>query len=94
LVKIVSPCASAADLFALLHATVALREALPIPFTLIGAGPAGQASRALGVHFGASWAIGQQTLTPGGFHPQPLVAHLRELRRLMPWRFESETVCA
>ncbi|HET7095066.1 MAG TPA: type I 3-dehydroquinate dehydratase [Thermomicrobiales bacterium] len=90
LVKIVSPCATSADLYAVFEATRRLAGCSPIPFTLIGAGPAGDISRITGVNFGACWAIGQLTLTPGGFHPQPLVAQLRETIRLIPWRAETE----
>jgi hypothetical protein len=90
LVKIVSRCATSADLYAVFEATRRLAGCSPIPFTLIGAGPAGDLSRIIGVNFGACWAIGQLTLTPGGFHPQPLVAQLRETMRLIPWRAETE----
>ncbi|HEU5432887.1 MAG TPA: type I 3-dehydroquinate dehydratase [Thermomicrobiales bacterium] len=90
LVKIVSPCATSADLYAVFEATRRLATCSPIPFTVIGAGPAGDLSRVVGVNFGACWAIGQLTLTPGGFHPQPLVAQLRETMRLIPWRAETE----
>jgi hypothetical protein len=90
LVKIVSPCATSADLYAIFEATRRLAGCSPIPFTLIGSGPAGDLSRIVGVNFGACWAIGQLTLTPGGFHPQPLVAQLRETMRLIPWRAETE----
>ncbi|HEU0116883.1 MAG TPA: type I 3-dehydroquinate dehydratase [Thermomicrobiales bacterium] len=90
LVKIVSPCATSADLYAIFEATRRLAACSPIPYTLIGAGSAGDLSRIVGVNFGAGWAIGQLTLTPGGFHPQPLVAQLRETMRLIPWRAETE----
>lgn len=86
LVKVVSPCAAPADLWAMQAAMVQLRSELPVPFILVGAGPWGQLSRHVGVHLGCGWALCQQTYTPGGFHGQPLVAHQREIMRLMPWR--------
>lgn len=86
LVKIVSPCRDAADLYAVLEATRRLAGCLDRPFTLIGSGPPGDLSRLIGVNFGAAWAIGQQTHRPGAFHPQPLVWQLRETIRLIPWR--------
>lgn len=86
LVKIVSPCRTADDLYAALEATRRLAGCLGLPFTLIGSGPAGDISRIVGVNFGASWVIGQFAYRPGSFHPQPLVAHLRETIRLIPWR--------
>ncbi len=93
LVKIVTPCLALTDLLAVFEATVATRARTAMPFTIAGAGPVGQLSRSLAGQFGASWAIGQLGLTPGGFHPQPLLAHLRETMRLLPWRFESEERC-
>jgi hypothetical protein len=94
LLKIVSPCRHLADLLTLLEATAAMRAELTIPFTLVGAGRAGEISRTIGVNFGSSWALGQRSFTPGGFHPQPLVAHLRETMRLIPWRLEEAHRCA
>lgn len=93
LVKIVTPCPTLPDLFAVLTASTRLATELPIPCTVVGAGPGGDISRTIGVNFGAAWALGQQTLTPGGFHPQPLVAHLRETIRLIPWRSEGALRC-
>ncbi|MCZ7570026.1 MAG: type I 3-dehydroquinate dehydratase [Ardenticatenaceae bacterium] len=90
LVKIVSPCPRLEDLLALIEATARLAERLPLPFILVGAGENGTLSRTIGMALGSAWALGQQTLTPGGFHPQPLVAHLREIRRLVPWRYHAE----
>lgn len=90
LVKIVSPCPRLEDLLALLEATARLKEHLAIPSILVGAGENGALSRTIGMTLGSAWALGQQTLTPGGFHPQPLVAHLREIRRLVPWRYHAE----
>lgn len=89
LVKIVSPCPTSADLLALLAATAHLTAQLPIPFILVGAGENGTLSRTIGVTLGSSWALGQQSLQPGGFHPQPLVAHLRDIFRLIPWRYRA-----
>lgn len=94
LVKIVMPCQTRSDLFAVFEATARLGGALPVPFVIIGAGEAGTLSRMVGVNLGSAWAIGQQTLTPGGFHPQPLVAHLREVMRLVPWSMPPEDSCA
>lgn len=94
LLKIVTPCRDTGDLLEVFKASAALSGEIPIPFTLIGAGPAGQLSRSIGVNFGSSWAIGQRQFTPGGFHPQPLVAHLRETMRLIPWRVEAANECA
>ena len=93
LVKIVTPCPTLSDLFAALDASARLARESPIPCTVVGAGAAGDISRVVGVNFGAAWAIGQQTLVPGGFHPQPLVAHLRETIRLIPWRAEGAVRC-
>lgn len=93
LVKIVTPCPTLPDLFAALEASVRLARTSPIPCSVIGAGAAGDISRVVGVNFGAAWAIGQQTLVPGGFHSQPLVAHLRETIRLIPWRAEGAIRC-
>lgn len=86
LVKIVSPCRTVDDLYAALEATRRLAGCLGLPFTLIGSGLAGDISRIVGVNFGSSWAIGQLAFRPGSFHPQPLVGHLRETMRLIPWR--------
>jgi len=94
LVKIVSPCPTRADLYALLEANTCCAQSLPAPVSIIGAGAAGDFSRLLGPHFGAAWAIAQLTFTPGGFHPQPLIAQVRETIRLVPWRAESDAPCA
>jgi hypothetical protein len=94
MVKIVTPCRDRTDLFAVLEGTSRLATLLPVPFTLIGAGEAGQLSRVVGANFGSSWLIGQQTMTPCGFHPQPLVSQLRETVRLLPWRASMEAPCA
>lgn len=94
LIKIVTPCQTRAHLYDLLEATARLHAELPVPFTLVGAGPAGQLSRVIGANFGSAWLLGQQTLTPGGFHPQPLVSQLRETIRLMPWKASGEAACA
>ena len=93
LLKIVTPCLTLDDLLAVFAASAKLRARLSIPFTLIGAGEVGLLSRSLGVAFGSAWAIGQQTLTPNGFHAQPLVAQLREIFRLIPWRYDPERPC-
>lgn len=93
LVKIVTPCRSWSDLFAVFEGTSRLASLLPVPFTLIGAGEAGQLSRSIGANFGSSWLIGQQTLTPGGFHSQPLASRLRETVHLLPWRATMEAPC-
>lgn len=87
LVKIVSPCPRLDDLLALFEATGQLKNLMPIPYTLLGSGETGSLSRTIGVTLGSGWALGQQALVPGGFHPQPLVAHLREILRLLPWRY-------
>jgi hypothetical protein len=86
LLKIVTPCATTAHLFDVLEATRRMARGLPIPFVLVGSGKAGDISRLIGVNFGCSWVIAQPALTAGGFHAQPLVAHAREILRLMPWR--------
>ena len=86
LLKIVTPCAAPAHLYDVLEASRRLAGRLPIPFTIIGAGPAGDLSRLIGVNFGCGWVIAQPALTPGGIHPQPLVSQAREVLRLMPWR--------
>jgi len=90
LVKIVSPCPTVDWLLALLAATARLKEKLSTPFILVGAGEMGSLSRTIGMTLGAGWALGQQALQPGGFHPQPLVAHLHEIRRLIPWRYTPD----
>ncbi len=94
MVKIVTPCRDRSDLFAVFEGTSRLASLLPVPFALIGAGEAGQLSRSIGAYFGSSWLIGQQTLTPGGFHPQPLVSQLRETVRFLPFRATMEAPCA
>lgn len=94
LVKIVSPCPARSDLYDLLEANTRCAQTLPVPVAIVGAGPAGDLSRLLGTHFGAGWAIAQLTLTPGGFHPQPLIAQVRETLRLVPWRAEVDAPCA
>lgn len=94
LVKIVTPCRDRSDLFTVLEATARLKASLPVPFTLIGAGAAGQLSRVIGANFGSAWVIGQQTFTPGGFHSQPLVSQLRATLRLIPWQASLEAPCA
>lgn len=85
LVKIVTPCHNRRDLYAVLEAIATLAAQLPIPFIVVGSGVAGLPSRSIGVQFGATYALGQQTLTVGGFHDQPLITQLRELARLLPW---------
>lgn len=90
LLKIVTPCAGTADLYAALEATRRMAACLPIPFTLVGAGPSGDLSRLIGVNFGSGWVIAQPALVPGGFHPQPLVSQARETIRLVPWRATTE----
>lgn len=90
LVKIVSPCPRLEDLLALLEATGRLRASLGVPFTLVGAGACGSPSRTVGATLGSGWVLAQQTLAPGGFHEQPLVAQAREILRLLPWRYAPE----
>lgn len=83
-VKIVTACLRRRDLYQVLEAIATIATTISIPFTVVGTGPAGRLSRAIGTRFGASYALGQLSLTPGGFHDQPLVAQLRELHRLLP----------
>jgi hypothetical protein len=87
LVKVVSPCPTIEDLFGLLAAITRLHERVSKPFILVGAGENGSLSRTIGINLGAGWMLAQQTFQPGGFHPQPLVSHAREIRRLIPWRY-------
>jgi Type I 3-dehydroquinase len=84
LIKIVSPCEGLEDVIELLTATGRLSEELRIPFTLVGAGESARLTRLLGTCLGSSWVLAQQTLVPGGFHEQPLVAHARDVFRLVP----------
>lgn len=88
-VKIVSPCQQIRDLLALLEATSRLSAILPCPFTLIGSGFCGQLSRLIGPTLGSGWVLAQQSLKPGGFHEQPLVAQGRKVLQLIPWRFQA-----
>jgi 3-dehydroquinate dehydratase len=89
LLKIVTPCRNAADLLALLQATVEMKQCLRIPFILVGGGQAGLISRSIGVNFGSSWIIAQVERTPDGFPDQPLVREVVEMSRLLPWRVEK-----
>jgi hypothetical protein len=89
LLKIVTPCRNAADLLALLQATVEMKQCLPIPFILVGAGKVGLISRSIGVNFGSGWIIAQVERTPDGFPDQPLVREAITVSKLIPWRMEE-----
>jgi 3-dehydroquinate dehydratase I len=78
LLKIVSPCRNADDLMVIYEATAALKESLPIPFVLIGSGPAGLESRTEGWKHGSSWFIAQLERVEGGFADQPSVREIRK----------------
>ena len=88
-VKVVSPCLNLEDLFALLAAISHLKAHLEIPVMLLGAGDYGALSRLIGANLGSGWMLAQQDYVPGGFHGQPLVSVSREIRRLIPWKYEK-----
>lgn len=83
LVKIVTPCRGRADLLAVLAATARLADTLPIPFALIGAGPAGAASRIAGAALGSAWLIGRPSGVSHGFAGQPPIADLGRIVDLL-----------
>ena len=77
LLKIVTPCRDAADLSVVLDASRELaRSASAVPFTLVGAGPAGRVSRWIGGAAGSSWLLARPRGASHAYADQPTVAEL------------------
>ena len=77
LLKVVTPCRDAADLSVVLEASRTLaRSESSVPFTLVGAGPAGRVSRWIGGAAGSSWLLARPRGASHAFADQPTVAEL------------------
>ena len=76
LLKIVTPCRDAADLSVVLEASRSLARSGSVPFTMVGAGPAGRVSRWIGGAAGSSWLLARPRGASHAFADQPTVAEL------------------
>lgn len=76
-VKIVRFNGSYQDIVETLAATVALREALTIPFVMMGTGEYGKLTRPLAPLLGSMLVFAKQDYRPGGFYDQPPIRAMR-----------------
>jgi 3-dehydroquinate dehydratase-1 len=77
IVKIVRLCVSYEDVVETLAATVALREALDVPFVMMAMGEFGKLTRLMAPMLGSALVFCRQTYSAGSFLDQPLIRNAR-----------------
>lgn len=89
MIKIVTSCSSVDHALEMLLTMVSLRRKLKVPFVYICTGPHGELVRPMAPLLGAMLVFGHHDYTERSNTSKQLLANMRELYRIIPWRIDE-----